>query len=282
APAPAAPLSPYVREKYALIIGIGTFQDGRIKQLQFAAKDASDFANALKDPVHGHFRASNVTLLTDKNATREAILSALQKLILNAHEDDLVVIYVSSHGSPNQQDQGLRGSGYILTYDSASDKIWNNAIEYQNFAKQTSLIKARRKVTFLDTCFSGQGSAGSKSLDIDTGGVDESTSKMFVSSEGSFVITSSNSTEESWESEALHNSYFTHFLIEGLNRSKEPPTMKQVFDYIAVKVPEAVSRERDQPQHPQIQPAEGPEDITIGVVPKGDVQAQAVSRAAGH
>jgi uncharacterized caspase-like protein len=282
APAPAAPLSPYVREKYALIIGIGTFQDGRIKQLQFAAKDATDFANALKDPVHGHFRASNVTLLTDKSATREAILSALQKLILDAHEDDLVVIYVSSHGSPNQQDQGLRGSGYILTYDSASDKIWNNAIEYQNFAKQTSLIKARRKVTFLDTCFSGQGSAGSKSLDIDTGGVDEPTSKMFVSSEGSFVITSSNSTEESWESEALHNSYFTHFLIEALNRSKEPPTMKQLFDYIAVKVPEAVARERDKPQHPQIQPAEGPEDITIGVVPKGDVQAQAVSRAAGH
>ncbi|HEY2092962.1 MAG TPA: caspase family protein [Thermoanaerobaculia bacterium] len=271
-PRPEAPLSPYVREKYALIVGIGTFSDPKIKELRFAAKDAADFANALKDPAFGRFRPSNVTLLTDKNATRQAVLSALQSIILQAHDDDLVVIYVSSHGSGSQQDQGLGGRGYIVTYDSESDKIWNNAIEYETFAHQTSLIKARRKVTFLDTCFSGQASGGAKALEIDAGGVDEQTSKMFASNEGSFVITSSNSTEESWESEALHNSYFTHFLIEALRRSKEPPTMKQIFEYIAAKVPEAVAREQKKPQHPQIQPSDGPEDITIGVAPRRDVR----------
>ncbi len=264
-----APLSPYVREKYALIIGIGTFQDETIPHLRFAAKDACDIAAALQDPVHGHFRPENVTLLTDKSATRESILNALQALFTKAHEDDLVVIYVSSHGSARQQDQGLGGSGYIVTYDSAQKKIWNNAIEYQNFAQQTSLIKARRKVTFLDTCYSGQASAGAKSLALEENGVDDRTAKMFLSNEGSFVITSSNSTEQSWESEAMHNSYFTHYLIEGLNRSKEPPTLKQVFGYLSAKVAEAVSREYNKPQHPQIQPVDGPDDITIGVVPSG-------------
>jgi len=264
-----APLSPYVREKYALIVGIGTFRDETIPRLQYAAKDARDFAAALKDPAHGHFRPANVVLLTDADATREAILNAMQNLFLQAHEDDLVVIYVSSHGSSRSQDQGLGGSGYIVTYDSAQKKIWNNAIEYQNFAQKTSLIKARRKVTFLDTCYSGQASGGEKALDIDDGGVDDRTAKMFASNEGSFVITSSNSTEQSWESEKVRNSYFTHFLIEALSRGKEPPTLKQVFGYLSAKVSETVLRERDKQQHPQIQPPAGPEDITIGVVPRG-------------
>jgi hypothetical protein len=262
-----APLSPNVREKYALIVGIGTFQDESIPRLRFAAKDARDVAAALQDPIHGHFRPENVTLLTDKSATREAILNALQTLFTKAHEDDLVVIYVSSHGSARQQDQGLGGSGYIVTYDSAQKKIWNNAIEYENFAQKTSLIKARRKVTFLDTCYSGQASGGAKSLELEEIGVDDRTAKMFLSNEGSFVITSSNSTEQSWESEAMHNSYFTHYLIEGLNRSKQPPTLKEVFRYLSTKVAEAVSREYNKPQHPQIQPVDGPDDITIGVVP---------------
>lgn len=270
APKPREPLSPYVRQKYALIVGIGTFSDPKIKQLSFAAKDATDFANALKDPMYGRFKPANVILLTDRNATREAILSALQAVVLEAHDDDLVVIYVSSHGSSSRPDQGLGGSGYIVTYDSNLDKIWDNAIEYETFAKQTALIKARRKVTFLDTCFSGHASGGAKALEIESGGVDEQTSKMFTSNEGSFVITSGNSTEESWESETLHNSYFTHFLIEALRHSKEPPTMRQVFDYISSRVSEAVAREQKKEQHPQIQPPDGSDDITIGVAPHED------------
>jgi hypothetical protein len=259
------PLSPVVRQKYALIIGIGTFADKTIPTLRFAAKDARDFAEALKDPLHGHFPRENVTLLMDASATREAILNALQTLFLQAHDDDLVVIYVSSHGSARQQDRGLGGSGYIVTYDSTQQELWNNAIEYQNFAQKTALIKARRKVTFLDTCYSGQASGGAKSLEIDDSGLDDRTARMFTSNEGSFVITSSNSTEQSWESIAMQNSYFTHYLIEALNRPKEPPTVKQVFDYLSAKVSEAVAREQKNPQHPQIQPADGPDDFTIGI-----------------
>lgn len=269
APAAAAPLSPFVREKFALVVGVGTFADPKINTLKYAAKDAIDFAHALQDPQHGRFKPSNVTVLTDRSATRDAILGALDSIIRQAHEEDLVVIYVSSHGSPGRRDRGLAGNGYILTYDTAVEKLWSQAIEYQTFAKQTGLIQARRKVTFLDTCFSGQASGGAKSLEIEAGGPDDQTSRMFASHEGSFVVTSSNSTETSWESESVPNSYFTHFLIEAMTRSQEPPTMKEIFRYIAAKVPEAAARERHEEQHPQMQPLDGPDDITIGVVPGG-------------
>jgi uncharacterized caspase-like protein len=131
------------------------------------------------------------------------------------------------------------------------------------------MIKARRKVTFLDTCFSGEASKrGEKALAIEGVGVDEGTAKMFLSGEGTFVITSSSANERSWESEKIQNSYFTYYLIDALKRAKEPPTIKEVFDYLSARVPAAVAREKQAPQHPQMQPADGPGDVRIGVVPR--------------
>jgi hypothetical protein len=267
-PAPT-PLPSYVRQKFALVIGIGNFRDPAIPKLKFAAKDARDFARALTEQRYGNFPPENVKLLTDEHATREAILNGVQELILRAKPEDLVVVYVSSHGSPSKQDTGLGGIGYIVTYDTKLQNIWVDSIEYQDFAEKTALIPARRKVAFLDTCFSGQASrAGAKLLSV---GVDDRTAKMFLSGEGTFVITSSKFDERSWESESIQNSYFTYYLIEALKVSKEqPPTIKDIFQSLSSRVSGAVAKEKNQPQHPQIHPTDGTGDVRIGVMPRGE------------
>jgi hypothetical protein len=272
---PPAPMPSYVRQKYALVIGIGKFRDPKIRPLQFAAKDGSDFAKLLTDPHYGNFAPANVTLLTDEGATRAAILNAMQQIFLRAREDDLVVTFISSHGSPSAEEKGLAGIGYIVTYDTSIDTPWLDGLDYQDFAKIASKLKARRKVLFLDTCFSGQASKrGEKALTIDGLGVDEKTARMFLSGEGSFIITSSKANERSWESEAIGNGYFTHYLIEAFKRGQEPPTIKQIFDYLSTNVPDAVARDKQAFQHPQIQPSTGLADVRIGVVPRpsGSVQ----------
>lgn len=264
-----APLPGYVRQKYALVVGIGRFKDPAIPKLQYAAKDAKDVAALLADPRHGNFDPANITLLTDEQATRAAILNAMQQIFLQAREEDLVVTYVSSHGSPSEQERGLGGVGYIVTYDANVKNLWVDGLEYKDFAKKTMMIKARRKVTFLDTCYSGEASRrGEKALAIEGVGIDEGTAKMFLSGEGTFVITSSNANERSWESDRIQNSYFTYYLLDALKRSKEPPTIKEVFQYLSEKVPVAVAREKQARQYPQMQPADGPGDLRIGVVPR--------------
>ncbi|MEO8378047.1 MAG: caspase family protein [Acidobacteriota bacterium] len=271
-PVAASPMPSFVRQKYALVIGIGNFRDPEIPKLKFAAKDARDFARVLTEPLHGNFPPENVTLLTDEKATREAILNALQELILRVKPEDLVVVYVSSHGSPSKENKGLGGIGHIVTYDTKLERIWVDAIEYQDFAAKTSLIPARRKVAFLDTCFSGQASrTGAKLLSIEGVGVNDQTAKLFLSGEGTFVITSSKFDERSWESDSIQNSYFTFYLMDALTRSKdEPPTVKDVFQYLSSKVSAAVAKDKNQPQHPQMQPSTGPGDVRIGVMPRGD------------
>ncbi len=264
-----APLPGYVRQKYALVVGIGTFKDPTITKLQYAAKDAKDVAALLADPKHGNFAPDNITLLTNEQATRAAILNAMQQIFLQAREEDLVVTYVSSHGSQAGQGRGLDGIGYIVTYDANPNNLWVDGLEYKDFAKKATMIKARRKVTFLDTCYSGEASKrGEKALAIEGGGIDQGTAKMFLSGEGTFVITSSNANEQSWESDKIQNSYFTFYLLDALKRTNELPTIKEVFDYLSAKVPAAVAREKQAPQHPQMHPVDGPGDVRIGVVPR--------------
>jgi hypothetical protein len=266
-PAPV-PIPSYVREKFALIIGIGDFKDPEIGKLQFAAKDAEDLARVLQDPRYGRFKPENVILLTNAKATRSNILNAINDLFYKVQEDDLVFIYVSSHGSQKQTDKGPTGIGYIVTHDANLKDIFVNALDYESFSKQASLLKARRKVVFLDTCFSGQASTGSKALSIEGVGVDPATARLFLSGEGTYVITSSKDNERSFESDSLQNSYFTYFLIEALKKGTEPPTIKEIFSYLTQKVPEAVAREKRSFQHPQMVPGDGPGDVRIGVIPR--------------
>lgn len=263
------PLPSTVRQKFALVIGIGTFRDSKIPHLQYAAKDGSDFAKMLIDPKYGNFAPGNVTLLTDEKATRAAILNALQEIFLRAREDDLVVTFISSHGSRAAEETGLAGIGYIVTYDTSIDTPWLDGLDYQEFAKLSARLKPRRKVLFLDTCFSGQASKrGEKALSIDGVGVDEKTAKMFLSGEGTFIITSSKANERSWESDSIRNGYFTHFLLEAMKRGPELPTIKNIFEYLETNVPDAVARDKHASQHPQMQPSTGPADVRIGVVPQ--------------
>lgn len=268
APRPAGPPPKYVRRKHALLIGIGAFADPTIPALQYPAKDAKDIARTLSDPNVGRFSPGNVTVLTDAQATRASVLDALQELILKAQEEDLVVLYLSSHGSPNRDGTGLAGVGYIVTHDTEKKTMWRDALEYRSFADKVSLIKARRKVLFLDTCYSGQASRpGAKALMLEGVGVGESTAKMFLSGEGTYVISSSRDNERSWESDAFKNGYFTHFLIQALRQGQEPPTIRQVFDHIARAVPETVAREKQEPQHPVMYPNDTQADVRIGVIP---------------
>lgn len=263
-PPPIADLGP-VRDKHALVVGIGSFADEAIPKLRYTAKDARDFHAYLVDPRGGRFDPRNVHLLVDGEATRANILTALQKIFLAAEEEDLLVVYVSSHGSPAEGSLGLQGVGYIVTYDTDLDSLFVDALEFQDFSEKVAMVKARRKVTFLDTCYSGQAlRPGEKALSISALGVGDETAKLFTAAEGSYLITSSAAKERSWESDRLENSYFTYYLIEALRRGDDPPPLQMVFAELTQHVAAAVRQERAARQNPQLHPRDLPADLRIG------------------
>ena len=258
-----------VRRKFALVVGIGRFLDPAIESLRYTAKDARDFADFLVQEAN--FSGDSVKLLTDEQATRSGILRELNQLMLRSRADDLVVLYMSSHGSPYQESQGLGGVGYFVTHDTLLKDLWDKGLEFRDLAEKVSQIPARRVVTFLDSCFSGQAALapGAKQLVLEGSGLDVRTAESFLSGEGTYVVTSSAANQVSWESDELENSYFTYYLMESL-RGTEPPTLATAFSRLADRVQQAVATDKDAIQRPVLQPRDAPGDLKLGVIPQNN------------
>src|SRR5438270_2029022 len=118
--------SSFVREKWALVVGISRFQNPAIRQLQFSAKDAKDLAAVLTDPQVGRFRQDHLKLLTVEEATVDGIRTAMNEIVGNSRKEDLVLIYFSSHGTDAGSDVASEEgkSGYIVTYNTDPKNLY--------------------------------------------------------------------------------------------------------------------------------------------------------------
>jgi tetratricopeptide (TPR) repeat protein/uncharacterized membrane protein YgcG len=220
-----------IADKWALIVGISEFSLPQMN-LHYAAKDARDFGHYLVN--EGRFESDHVRVLTNSNATRENIMEQLgdQWLPRVVGPDDLVVLYISSHGSPADAD--VVGVNYIITYDTKPGALYATAIPTQDLIRMIrSRIKSDRIVVILDTCFSGAaadpdptGAYKQRSLDVDE----------FAHGTGQLVICSSKPDETSQESSSFHNGVFTHYLIEGLREHGSGTKLAEAFGYCRKKV----------------------------------------------
>lgn len=233
-----------VRDKWALIVGISNFQDNKLN-LKYPAKDAKDFNDYLLK--EGNFAPDHVKLLVNEQATRANILSELGDKWLPrvANPDDLVVIYISSHGSASDMDIG--GVNYLLAYDSQVDSLYASGLPMQDL---TRIIKGRvhsdRVVLVLDACHSGAADPGSKGL-FRQGNVDITE---VAQGTGQLVISSSQPSQVSWESKHYQNSVFTRCLIESLKSKGDATTLGEAFSNMKDKVQQEVLTERGVLQTP--------------------------------
>lgn len=268
-PAPVIEDNSFVREKWALVVGVGKFRDPTIQTLEYAAKDASDFAAMLRDPHVGRFRddPEHVQLLTDDQATVGNIRAAINRIARNARTEDLVALYFSSHGSSAEMDVATeRGqTGYIVAHDTDIGNLYGTAFPMDELKRVVDdRFIAGRVVTFLDTCFSGdtiRRSGGAKALSL---GIPTESIARIAQGKGRVVITSSRYTEKSWESQVYKNSFFTHFLLEAMRAKDGLSTVTQLFTYLQDHVPKAVKTEKSAAQNPTMLPEGRNISIVIG------------------
>ena len=161
-----------IREKWALVIGISKFKDKEL-ELRYPAKDAKDFCDYLIK--EGNFKRDNIRMLLDEQATRRNILTLLADNWLPrvVHKDDLVVVFISSHGSAKDLDPA--GLTYLLAHDSDLGSLYSTAIPFKLLSDIKSRIPSDRVMFVLDACNSGAALASS-------------------------LLTSSTSSQSSWES----------------------------------------------------------------------------------
>jgi Caspase domain len=234
---------PPLHNKWALVVGISQFSDPRLS-LRFTTKDARDFAAALVDPKAGRFPAANVHVLGDTEVPTRRIKEELNWLARSAQEEDLVVIFVATHGTSRKDDTAE--VNYIVTSDtdlSSQDSLFGTAlamVELSDIVR--TRIKARRTVLLLDTCHSA-GALAAKT-DRATGLVDFAPSgaalERIRQGVGRAILTSSQEEQFSYEGAPFQNGYFTHFLLEALRQNNGMDTIQQEFEYIKAQLPKAV------------------------------------------
>lgn len=240
----APSLSAPIREKWAIVIGISKFADPEV-QLRYGSKDARDFANYLVSSAG--FAADHVRLLTDEQATRENIYAQLGERWLGrrARPDDLVVVYVSSHGTAMKRE--VAGVDFLVAYDTNPNNLLGTGIPMEWFCQIIKdQVHCERLVLFLDACHGAAVAHAAKGLRRDN----PFDAARLALSKGQIVIASSQADQESWESKNYPNSVFTRRLLEGLQLHGKQTTLTAAFGYLQDKVQDEVLRDRAQLQTP--------------------------------
>lgn len=235
-----------VKDKWALVVGISKFATPG-HDLQYAAKDAQDFSNYLINEAN--FKKDHVMVLLNEKATRANVMEAFGDQFLPAvtQPGDLVVIFVSTHGTPARKDKG--GRNYIVAYDTDANKLYGTGVDMDELYKRLkNEVKTDRLLIVMDTCYSGGGVPGAKG---------EHAPANFDASEiaqgsGHLVISSSSPDQRSWESRASQNGVFTKYLLETLRTRNGKIDVKTAFADVQKKVGWEVQNAFGEKQTPQL------------------------------
>jgi len=261
APAPATPApAPSPRESWAVVIGVGRYENPRIPALRYAVADADAIYSVL---IASGFKKDHVLLLTD-NAERKPTLRNMKYalgtfLARSAGKDDTVIVYYAGHGAPEVDPRGVEKDGlakYLIPSDADPDDLFSTALPMDDLQTIFDRIEAERVVAFLDSCYSGAGGgrtfASKKTRAVN---VDDLFLDRLTRSKGRVIITAARSSEVSIELPDLGHGVFTYYLTEGLKGAGDLNrdgivSLQELYEYVQQQVVQK-SRAVGGNQHPQ-------------------------------
>ena len=264
-----------VQQKWALVVGISKFSDKNVPALHYTTADATALAAELTDPNVGRFPAAHVHVLTDEKATTKNIKEELNWIARHAEPNDMVLIYVASHGTPRTLDTA-GGANYLVTYDTEiysggnfdEDALYATALPMVELANSVATrMKALRTAVILDTCYSG-GSMKNDSPLMNAQLANAAPSRELLTrmsqGTGRIVMAASQVNEESLESAQLQHGYFTYFLLQALKDGRGNTPMSQVYASVVQGVTKRTAADGLR-QHPVMSKSSEDADFALGV-----------------
>jgi hypothetical protein len=240
-------------QKYAVVVGVARYKNAGagLRDLRYADKDAQDFRDFLESPAGGGFPKENILTLLNEDATSDALRSALFTFLSKPHPDDLVVIYLAGHGSPDPNDSR---NLYFLTYDTEVDNMGGTAFLMSELGEVFDrVLKAKRVITFVDSCHSF-GVSGARNLGVPQNNLVNQYVQRFASNGERAVLTASDTSELSYEDEKWGGGHgvFTYYLLKGLTHDADSNhdgtvTVAELSNYLRQKV----TTDTDGKQNPQ-------------------------------
>ena len=219
--------------------------------LKYNTTDAMDFANLMdfQDGPNALYKKANIHEFTiDSNTTKTKIASYFEKLSGKfgagynksdkIYKDDVLVIFISSHGKL------VNRSLKIIPSDYDPDAPLSTSIDYQrDILDHLNKIHCK-KILFLDACHSGAAKDG---LNMGRDAyLAEQINELFRATPGLTTFTSSQANQLSYEDSIWQNGAFTEAIIEAfegvadVNPADGFLNLQEIIDYVKVRVPKMV------------------------------------------
>ena len=225
APEPSKSRSRTGREK-ALVIGISDYPSP-IRKLPAVANDVREMAKLLSS-AQGQFTSQNVQCLADGEATRQAVLEAIDSTFSNVEADDAVFAYMAGHG------EVVAGEYYFIAHDTTAQGIAINGVPLKRLKAAFDSSPSQRAFMWLDFCHSG----GIIPRDLE--GVPDdrdviSRALEVVQGQGKLIVAACTPGQKAYESAVVGHGLFTDALLRGLKgkaANKGEVTVNSLYDYI--------------------------------------------------
>ncbi|MGI2904830.1 caspase family protein [Tolypothrix sp. VBCCA 56010] len=179
--------------KVALLIGVAKYEDAGLNPLPSAIKDVESMQRVLENPELGNFNLVTTLL----NPQRQEMEDAIYELFANCKKEDLLLFYFSGHGLKDEAGKFYMSTS--ITRKNNGRLVRHTAIAASFLQENIYESKSKRIVVILDSSFSGAIAQG----------VNISRTEMAF-------LTSSTSTQFSFEQQGLEESIYTHYLVEGI------------------------------------------------------------------
>lgn len=232
------------RRKFALLVGVNRFLDGRtFPSLRYCVNDVLILRETLAS--QGYL----VRLLHDEmpepeyRPLRENVRRELGELCHQAQAEDLLLVHFACHGFV----QG--GQQYLAVHDTRPSRLADTAVSVSALEQQLRQCPARRRILILDACQSG--------ATLHRGPEEEFIRFAFEQAEGFVRIAASTAQQKAQEWHDKKMGAFSYFLNAGLRGEARNQyglvTVQTVANYVLYQLRKWTQENLGRAQEPTIQ-----------------------------
>jgi hypothetical protein len=232
------------RTRYALVIGVGTFDDPQLAPLPQAEADADRMHCFLSDPSRGSVAQSNITVL--KSPTLNDVKEALDDILFRAGNADrgLAILYFATHAGILGR-QGVQ----LMTRDSDLNRRTKTSLSTKEIADFIGEYRPASTILILDVCEAGGHAAGAAELALNELWQDPIL-KNSTMADGHFILGACATNESACE-DVLTGGLFTSLLLKQIDEvgSSRPYEKNLTVEAVAGAIVKAAA-ESGWSQHP--------------------------------
>lgn len=194
----------------SLSVGVDRYDDERLRDLSFAVADTRTLAASLAAFAGNSFTLAASRTLADEEASPEAVLAEVERVVGEAGAGDTVAFFFAGHGVT-----GDDGRYYLATTTTDAGRIAETALSWDAISAILGESKARVLV-FLDACHSGV--AG---MDMAATNDDAAAGMLAGVPSGLVILSASKGRQFSEENSAVGGGVFTNAVADVIARQRQ-------------------------------------------------------------